>query len=75
MDWVVAIVVAVAMRVVAYIITPKPKQPKAASSQDVEVPTAEAGIPICKIQGMITLKTVNTLGYWQKSKRDYQIKV
>jgi len=51
---------------VGYLLTPKPKQGKPPSVDDLENPTAEAGRPIPVVFGSITVQSPNNLGYWDK---------
>lgn len=73
--WLVAVIVSVVLNVAAYVITPKPKSPKPAAAEDAQYPTAEAGRPITKFWGTMTLKSPNVLWYGDKSTRQYKIKV
>ncbi len=65
MDFLTAFVVALALQVIAYLISPKPKQPSAAT-RDIEYPTAEAGRPIPYVWGKVTIKSSNILWYGEK---------
>jgi hypothetical protein len=73
--WIIATIVTVVLNVAAYIITPKPKQPKPAAVEDAQYPTAEAGRPITKFWGTMTIKSPNVLWYGEKNARTYKIKV
>lgn len=73
--WLVALIVTVALNVVAYVITPKPKGPKPEAAQQAESPTAEAGKPIPVLFGTARLSETNILGWWDKSVRQFQVKV
>lgn len=74
MNFFAALLVAVVLQVIAYLIMPKPKQPKT-STRDLEYPTAEAGRPIPYIWGRVTIKGSNILWYGEKNIHKYQIKV
>lgn len=74
MSILIMLVVAVALSIVAYMLTPKPKQPKPAAAQDLESPTAEAGRPVPVVFGTMTMKGVNLLWYGDKQVRQYQVK-
>lgn len=74
-DWIIAVIVTVILNVAAYIITPKPKQPKPAAVEQAQYPTASAGKPVPKVWGTMTVKSVNVLGYWDTATSQYQIKV
>jgi hypothetical protein len=73
-NWVIQLLIAVAVAVVSYIITPKPKGPQSAATKDLENPVAEAGKPVPKIWGTMTVKGVNVLWFGDKSVREYEIK-
>lgn len=73
--WVVALVVSAVLNVAAYLITPKPKAPKPDAVREAEYPTAEAGRPITKFWGTMTIKSPNVLWYGDKNTRQYKIKV
>lgn len=75
MAWFAAALVALAVNVVVYLITPKPKQPKPQAAKDLENPTAEAGREIPVIFGTITIMSPNFLWYGDKSVRTYKVKV
>jgi len=74
MNFLIAFVVALALQVIAYLIMPKPKQPKTAT-KDLEYPTAEAGRPIPKVWGKITITGPNILWYGEKDIYKYKVKV
>ena len=74
-NFVVQILIAVALTVVAYLLMPKPKRPKPPAAKDMDGPTAEAGRPIPVIFGTITIKGVNCLWYGDKRMQEYEIKV
>lgn len=73
--WLVALIVTVALNVVAYLITPKPKGPKPQAAEQAESPTAEAGKPIPVLFGTARLSETNIIGWWDKSTRQFQVKV
>lgn len=75
LPWVAAAIVSVVLNVAAYIIVPKPKQPKPAAAEEAQYPTAEAGRPVMKFWGTMTIKSPNVLWYGEKSTRQYKIKV
>lgn len=68
-------VIALAIQVVAYVLTPKPKQPKPEAARDLENPVAEAGKPIPVIFGTITVKGLNVLHSSDKQVSEYDINV
>jgi len=73
MSFLVNLLIAVALQVVAYLIMPKPKQPKQEFRQG-ESPTTAAGIPVPVLFGTVTIKSPNCLWwgdkYFEKSKVD-----
>lgn len=73
--WIVAAIVSTALNVIAYIITPRPKTPKPDAVQQAETPTAEAGRPMAKLWGSARISETNVIGWWDKSSRQYQVKV
>jgi len=74
MNVLIAFVVALVLQVIAYLIMPKPKQQKNAT-KDLEYPTAEAGRPIPKVWGKITITSPNILWYGEKDIYKYKVKV
>lgn len=72
MSFLVALVVAIALQIIAYLITPKPKAPKSAT-RDLEYPTAEAGRPIPFVWGTVTIKSSNVLWYGERDIRKYKV--
>ena len=72
--WLIQLVVAVALAVIAYALTPKPKKGKPAATKDLDNPTAEAGRPIPVVFGSINVKGVNVLWYGDKGKKEYEVK-
>lgn len=74
-NWIIQIAIAVAMTILSYVLTPKPKGPKPEAVQEAENPTAEAGRPIPVLFGTKIVKEVNVLGFWDKSSRQFKIKV
>ena len=69
----VALLVSVAISVIAYLIMPKPKQPKPDSARDFENPTAEAGREIPKIFGTVIVKGLNVLDFGDKQIVTYEV--
>lgn len=74
-DWIVMFVIAFSLNVVSYLITPKPKPPKPDAARDLESPTAEAGRPIQKVFGTLTIRDSNILWHGDKASKSYEIKV
>ena len=67
--------IALAMQVVAYLLMPKPKQPKPDAARDLENPVAEAGKPIPVVFGTVTVKGLNVLWFGDKQVKEYEINV
>jgi hypothetical protein len=63
----------IAIMVLSYVLAPKPKKPKPAELKDLENPTAEAGRPIKKFWGTLTINDPNILWFGDKSMRDYEV--
>ena len=63
----------VALTVINYLITPKPKTPKPDSVKDLDDPTSEAGRPVPVPFGTITIKGLNLLWFGDKGKRTYKV--
>ncbi len=62
----VSLAMAVAVSVVAYLLTPKPKLPKPPAVRDLENPVAEAGKPIPVVFGSVRVKGLNVLWFGNK---------
>jgi hypothetical protein len=73
MAWFIPLLIGLAISVVAYLIMPKPKQPKPPEAQDLDAPTAEAGRPVPVIFGKMRVKGINLLWYGNISKREYNV--
>ena len=71
--WLIQVLIAIAIDVVSYMLTPRPKQSRAAASQDLQDPTAETGKPIAKVFGTVLATSPNLLWYGDKSKTDREI--
>lgn len=71
--WFINLLIGLALNVVAYLISPKPKAQKPPAAKDMENPVAEAGKPIPVVFGTITVKGLNILWYGDKSIRKYKI--
>ncbi len=69
------ILIQIAMMVVSYMLTPKPKQAKPAAAEQADNPVAEAGMPIPKVFGSMRVKSLNTLWFGEKYVHEYEIKV
>jgi hypothetical protein len=74
-QWIVTLLLAVAVNVVAYLIMPKPKVAKPEASQDLDSPTSEEGQPIPVVFGTVTIKGLQVLDFFDKSKTDREVDV
>lgn len=72
LTWFAALLVAVALEVVAYLLMPKPKKSSAAA-QDVSFPTADASRPLPVVFGSMTISGTNILWYGEVSTRQRTI--
>ena len=75
MSFIVMVAISIALSLLAYMLAPKPKQPKSPAAADMDAPTADAGRPVPVVWGTITVKGVNVLGYWDKQVREYEVNV
>lgn len=71
----IQIVVSIALSYLAYLLAPKPKQPKPAAAAEMENPTADAGRPIPVVFGTVTIKGPNVLWYGEKTVKEYMVNV
>ncbi len=67
-------IIAIALQVVAYLLTPKPKAPKPAEAEDFESPTADAGRAIPMVIGDVRVKGLNVMWYGDKDVRNRKVK-
>ncbi len=74
MGFFIPLLIGLALNILAYLITPKPKQAKPEAAKDMDNPTAEAGKPKPVVFGTMTLKGTNILWYGEKSRKDYKVK-
>lgn len=74
MTFLVQLVIAIVLAVIAYMLTPKPKQPKPPAASDLEAPTVDAGRPVPVVFGTLTVKGLNILWYGDKQVREYEVK-
>jgi hypothetical protein len=65
--WIVSLLIGVALSIISYLIMPKPKQPKPEAAKDLESPTADAGRPMLKVFGSLTVKGLNIIYYGEKA--------
>lgn len=66
LPFLVQLAIGVGLQVLGYLLMPKPKQEKPPSVDDLQEPTAEAGRPIPKVFGSVTLKGLNILWFGDK---------
>ncbi len=71
----VQMLVAVVMVALAYAFAPKPKSPKPDTSQELDAPTAEAGAPVHKVFGTVTVKAPNALWFGDVTTTIEKVKV
>ncbi len=70
----IMLLVQLALTVLAMVLAPKPKRAKGENAKDLEDPTAEAGRPVPKVFGTITVSGLNVLWFGEKSIRTYEVK-
>lgn len=70
----IQLVIAIAVAVIAYALTPKPKTAKPPAAQDFQAPTADAGRPVPVVFGTLTVKGVNILYYGDVQTVEYDYK-
>lgn len=72
-DWVVYIIISIAMSLASYMLAPKPKTSGANQSpQTVDIPTVDAGRSIPVVFGTVRVKSPNLL--WMGGQRTREIK-
>lgn len=59
----VTLIISAIVVVAAFLLAPKPPEPKPASLDEIDVPTAEEGRAIPKIFGTYVVKSLNTTWY------------
>lgn len=67
------LVIGVGLLIGAYLLAPKPKQPKPPSLDDFDAPTSEAGRPIPVLFGSMNIKGLNLLAEGAKSIREREM--
>ena len=75
MNFVVQLVVALALMLVSFLLTPKPKQTSNTDTNSMDDPKASAGTPVKVVFGTITIKDPNILWYGDKSTHTFKVKV
>lgn len=71
--WLIPLLIALALQVVAYLLAPKPKASKPEAAKQQDSPTAEAGVEVPVVFGTITVQSPNCLWFGDKSQRTYQV--
>lgn len=71
--WFIWLLIGLALNIIAYLLTPRPKQEKPPAAKDMDNPTAEAGRPIPVVFGTITVKGLNVLWYGDKNMRKRKV--
>ncbi len=66
-NFLVQLLIALALNVIAFLLTPRPKVSQPNEVTELEDPTAEAGRPIPVVFGTVLIKSPNTLWYGEKS--------
>ena len=72
-NFLIQFAIGLALMILSYALTPKPKAQKPGEVQDLEAPTAEAGREIPVVFGSITVSSANCLWYGKRNKREYGI--
>lgn len=66
------IIISLALSVVAYLLAPKPTQPKT-TTKNIADPTASAGIPVPVLFGTMTIKSPNCIWFGDRSYTKTQV--
>lgn len=72
MNFLLQLVIAVALLAISVVLTPKPKQPKQ-EIRELDDPTADAGREIPVVFGTITVKDPNIVWFGEKTTRSYTV--
>lgn len=73
-DFLIMMAISLALSIVSYLLTPKPKMAKPEAAQDMDDPVAEAGKPIPVVFGTVTVKGLNVLWFGEKRINTYKVK-
>lgn len=73
-SFLVAFLISLAISIVSYVITPKPKAPKPEAAKQQDDPTAEAGKERPVVFGTMTVKEANCLWFGDKYMNTYTVK-
>lgn len=74
-SFLITLAITVAINVVAYLLTPKSKTPKPEAAKDVQAPTADAGRPIPRVWGTMTVKGINVLYSGEPGSLEHKVKM
>jgi hypothetical protein len=72
-SWFAMFVISVAVSYVSYLIMPKPPQQEPPETKDLDAPEADPSMPIPVVFGTMRVKGLNTLGYSDLSKREFEV--
>lgn len=70
-NFVIQLAIGLALSVISYLLTPRPKQQQPDATKDIEKPTSETGRPIPVVFGTLTIKSPNCLFYTDVVKHTY----
>jgi hypothetical protein len=73
MPWFLPLLLAIAVNVLAYLLTPKPKKEKREEVKDADDPVADAGKPVPVVFGTMTVKGLNVLHFTDKGKYTFEV--
>lgn len=73
MAFLVTLAISIAINIIAYLITPKPKRDKPAAAKQLESPTASAGIEVYVVFGTVLIKSPNCLDWRDKDLHEYDV--
>lgn len=74
-SFMIELAIVIALQVVVYVLTPKPKGPKPEAVRDLENPTAAAGRPIPRLFGTALIKGANIVWFGNKATNTFEVKV
>ena len=66
-------VLGITVSYISYLILPKPPTTKPEETQDLDAPEADPSMPIPVVFGTMRVKGLNTLGYANLSKREFEV--
>lgn len=72
MEILVLVLISIVISVAAYLLAPKPKQPRYEAA-DLQTPTVSAGRPVPVVFGTVTIKSPNILWYGEKREHTYKV--